>query len=314
VWKKGKFSWVIGSVIIVVVLGWISVTFADKNPTVVVVLKEGDSQYWKIMKAGMEKGFKDFGINGKVIVPNESTTEEEQAELLRKTYKEKPDVIITAPIGSSVSPTLETFTDVPILLVDTDLPIKNKTAYIGTNNLELGKKAGAFLASQLQPGNKIAVIGGDLSFPVFKERIDGAKISLLNAGINIAYIESGIPDDPQTIQRVIRKLMRDQPDIKGVVTTHDTIALSVIRELEEQGLLIPVIGPDGITDMVEFIADETIPGTMAQNPYDMGYLSVETAMKVAKGQNVDKFVDSGVDIIIKENAHHRLNFYKKLLK
>ena len=179
---------VIGAVISVVVLGFISVTFAVKKPTVVVVLKKGDSQYWEIMKAGMEKGFKDFGIDGKVIVPNDSTTKK-QSQLLIKTYKEKPDVIITAPISSSVSPTLETFKDVPILLVDTDLPIKNKTAYIGTNNLELGEKAGAFLASQLQPGNKIAIIGGDLTFPVFRERINGAKISLKNAGIKIAYIK-----------------------------------------------------------------------------------------------------------------------------
>ncbi|MEH7130546.1 substrate-binding domain-containing protein [Neobacillus drentensis] len=312
-WKKKKISLVIGIVISVVVLGFISVTIAVKKPTVVVVIKKDDSQYWEIMKAGMEKGFKDFDIDGKVIVPNDSTTKK-QAELLIKAYKEKPDVIIAAPINSSVSPTLETFTNVPILLVDTDLPIKNKTAYIGTNNLDLGKKAGAFLASQLQPGNKIAIIGGDLSFPVFKERIDGATNSLRNAGINIASIKSGISDNPQMIRHLIIKLMRDQPDIKGIVTTHDTIAISVIKELEKQGLFIPVIGPDGLTDMVKFIADGTVPGTMAQNPYDMGYLSVETAMKVAKGQNVDKFVDSGVDIIIKENAHDRLDFYEKIVE
>ena len=312
-WKKKKISLVIGIVISVVVLGFISVTIAVKKPTVVVVIKKDDSQYWEIMKAGMEKGFKDFDIDGKVIVPNDATTKK-QAELLIKAYKEKPDVIIAAPINSSVSPTLETFTNVPILLVDTDLPIKNKTAYIGTNNLDLGKKAGAFLASQLQPGNKIAIIGGDLSFPVFKERIDGATNSLRNAGINIASIKSGISDDPQTIRHLIIQLMRDQPDIKGIVTTHDTIAISVIKELEKQGLFIPVIGPDGLTDMVKFISDGTVPGTMAQNPYDMGYLSVETAMKVAKGQNVDKFVDSGVDIIIKENAHDRLDFYEKIVE
>jgi ribose transport system substrate-binding protein len=46
----------------------------------------------------------------------------------------------------------------------------------------------------------------------------------------------------------------------------------------------------------------------------MGYLSVETAMKVIKGDNVEPFVDSDVDIIIKENARQRLNFYEKLLK
>ncbi|TDL65050.1 sugar ABC transporter substrate-binding protein [Rhodococcus qingshengii] len=311
--KKGKIYLIMGAVISVMVLSFISISFADKKPTVVVVLKEGNTEYWRIMKAGIEKGFKDFDIDGKVMVPTDSTAQE-QADLLMKAYKEKPDVIITAPISLSVKPTLETFTDVPVLLVDTDLPIKNKTAYIGTDNLDLGKKAGAFLASQLQPGNKIAIIAGNLSFSVFKDRIEGATISLRNAGIQIAYLKTGIQDDPKTIQRVITKLLRDQPDIKGVVTTHDSIALTAIKELEEQGLSIPVIGPDGLTEMLKFIADETIPGTMAQNPYDMGYLSVETAMKVIQGENVEPIVDSGVDIIIKENAEHRLNFYEKIVK
>ncbi|MEC1525174.1 sugar ABC transporter substrate-binding protein [Neobacillus niacini] len=311
---KWKMIVVVGTVLTVIVLGFISVTFADKKPTVVVVLKASDSPYWNIMKAGIEKGFKDFGIDGKVMVPSEAIPQQ-QVELLKNIYKEKPDLIITAPYSSSaVGPTLETFTDIPILLVDTNIPIENKTAYIGTNNLDLGKKAGAFLASQLQPGDKIAIIGGDLSFSVFKERVEGATISLQNAGINIAYKKTGIPDNPKKIQSVITKLMRDQPDIKGVMTTHDTIALPVIKELEEQGLLIPVIGPDGLADMVKLIADGTLPGTTAQNPYDMGYLSVETAMKVLKGENVDPFVDSGVDIIIKENANSRLNFYEKLVK
>jgi ribose transport system substrate-binding protein len=311
--KKGKSILVMGAVISVIVMGFISVTLADKKPTVVVVLKKGNTEYWRIMKAGIEKGFKDFDIDGKVMVPSDATAQE-QADLLMKAYKEKPDVIITAPISLSVSPTLKTFTNVPVLLVDTDLPLKNKTAYIGTDNLDLGKKAGAFLASQLQPGDKIAIIGGDLSFSVFKERVDGATTSLQNAGIKIAYLKSGLSDNPNATKSVITKLMRDQPDIKGVVTTHDTIALPAIKELKEQGLSIPVIGPDGLTEMLEFIADETIPGTMAQNPYDMGYLSVETAMKVVQGENVEPFVDSGVDIIIKENAQNRLNFYEKIIE
>lgn len=311
--KKGKMIPIIGAVISVIVLSFISVSFANKKPTVVVVLKAADSQYWNIMKAGMEKGFKDFGIDGKVIVPSEAITQK-QAELLTKTYKEKPDVIITAPYSSSVGPTLETFTNIPILLVDTDLAIKNKTAYIGTDNNDLGKKAGAFLASQLQPGDKAAIIGGDISFSVFRERIEGAALSLQNAGIEIAYTKTGIADDPEAVHKAVSRVLRDHPDIKGVVTSHDMIALPVVKELEKHGLLIPVIGPDGLTEMVELIADETLPGTMAQNPYDMGYLSVETAMKVIQGENVEPFVNSGVDIIIKENAQQRLSFYEKLVK
>ncbi|NYE07452.1 ribose transport system substrate-binding protein [Bacillus niacini] len=311
--KKGKITLVIGTVIFIIVLGFISVTFADKKPTVVVVLKAADSQYWHIMKAGMEKGFKDFGIDGKVMVPSEASPQK-QVELLIKTYKEKPDIIITAPYSSFVRPTLETLTDIPILLVDTDLPMKNKKAYIGTDNNDLGKKAGAFLASQLQPGDKVAIIGGDISFPVFRQRLEGATNSLQNAGIEISITKTGISDDPKAVHKAVSMVLRDHPDIKGVVTSHDTIALPVIKEFEKQGLLIPVIGPDGLTEMLKLIADETLPGTIAQNPYDMGYLSVETAMKVIQGENVEPFVDSDVDIIIKENAQQRLNFYEKLVK
>jgi ribose transport system substrate-binding protein len=302
-----------GTVMAVIVLSYISVSFADKKPTAVVVLKADDSQYWDIMKAGIEKGFKDFGIDGKVLVPKEASPKE-QLELLTKTYKEKPDIIITAPYSTTIGPRLETFIDIPILLIDTDLPIKNKTAYIGTDNNDLGEKAGAFLASQLQPGDKVAMIGGDISFSVFRERLDGASQSLKNAGMDIAATKTGIADNPKAIQKAISNVLDDHPDIKGVVTSHDTIAFPVIKELEKLGLLIPVIGPDGLTEMLELIADETLPGTMAQNPYDMGYLSVETAKKVLQGETVKPFVDSGVDIIIKENAEQRLNFYEKLVK
>lgn len=311
--KKWKSILVVGIVISVMVLGFITVTRAENKPTVVVVLKAADSQYWKIMKAGMEKGFKDFGINGKVLVPSE-VSPHAQVKLLKMTYKENPDIIITAPYSSSVGSTLETFTDIPILLVDTNLPIKNKTVYIGTDNTDLGKKAGAFLASQLQPGDKVAILGGNLSFSVFRERVEGATDSLQNAGIQIASTTIGISDDPKEVQKTISAVLHDHPDIKGVVTSHDTIAFPVIKELEKQGFSIPVIGPDGLTDMLTLIADETLPGTMAQNPYDMGYLSVETAMKVIQGENVEPFVDSGVDIIIKENAKHRLEFYEKIVK
>ncbi|MGZ4161725.1 MAG: sugar ABC transporter substrate-binding protein [Neobacillus sp.] len=314
--KKRKFVILVVAIISFIMIGFISKSFADGKPKVVIVLKGLDSQYWKIVKAGAEKGFKDLGIDGKVIAPAEDTAKE-QAKLLAITYKEKPDVLIVAPVDSSVIPLLDKFTKkkIPVLLVDQNEPWPNKTSYIGTNNLDLGKKAGSLLASQLQPGNKVAIIGGDLSISVFRERINGAKIALKNAGIIIAAEKVGIPDnDTKTVKKETEKILNDHPDIKGIITTHDLVAIPVIKVLEEQGLTIPVIGADGIPDMVKLIVDGTISDTVAQNPYDMGYISVETALKVIKGEHVEKFVDTGVDIIIKENAKERLDFHKNLLK
>lgn len=300
----------------VVIIGFISRTIAEEKPKVVMILKGLDTQYWQIVRAGAEKGFKDFGIDGKVIAPHDGSADE-QRKLLEATYLENPDVLIVAPINSSIIPTLTKFTEhkeYPVLLVDHDDHWGDKTAYIGTNNLDLGKKAGAFLSSQLQPGDKVAIIGGDLSISVFRERVKGAKLSLQDAGIVLASEAVGISDDAKTVKKTMRKVLSDNPDIKGIIATHDLVALPVIEILVEQGLTIPVIGADGITDMLELIEAETISGTVAQNPYDMGYLSVETAFKVTEGENVEKFIDTGIDIIIKENAKQRLDFLNKLLK
>ncbi|MDQ0199420.1 sugar ABC transporter substrate-binding protein [Neobacillus ginsengisoli] len=314
--KKGKLVLLVTVIISVIVFGFISKSLVDDKPKVVLVLKGLNSQYWQIVKAGAEKAFKDFGIDGKVIGPSDGSAKE-QGRLLEKTYKENPKVLITAPVDSSVIPILDKYTvnkKIPVLLVDQDEPWKNKTSYIGTDNVELGKRAGSLLGTQLQPGDKVAIIGGDLSISVFKERVNGAKMALKDAGIIVAAEKVGIPDDGKTANKEMKKILSDHPDIKGVITTHDIVALQVAEVLKEQGLTIPVIGADGIPDILKLIEDGTLSGTVAQNPYDMGYLSVENALKVTKGENVEKFVNTGVDIIIKENAKQRLDFLNNLIK
>ena len=313
--KNGKLVFLVGMVISVIIISFfISNSFADERPKVVVVLKNMDTQYWEIVKAGAEKAFSDFGIDGKVIAPQDGSTRE-QRRLLEKTYQENPDVLIVAPIDSTIIPLLDKYTKqkkIPVLLVDQDNPWQNKTSYIGTDNVDLGKKAGSLLASQLQPGNKVAIIGGHLSISVFRERINGAKMALKDAGIIVAADTVWNSDDAKTVKKEMTNLLHDHPDIKGVFATHDISALLVIKELKEHGVTIPVVGADGIPDMLKLINDGTISSTIAQNPYDMGYLSVETALKVTKGKNVEKVVDTGVDIVIKENAKQRLDFYKSL--
>jgi ribose transport system substrate-binding protein len=315
--KKSKKGFLIVLVITAIIIGLIAKSFVDEKPEVVIILKELNTQYWQIVKAGAEKGFRDFNINGKVIAPNDNS-HEEQGELIDQTYKENPDVLIISPLNSSVIPKLDKFVDkeeeIPVLLVDQNDPWEHKTSYIGTDNLVLGKKAGSLLAAQLQPGDKVALIGGDLAISVFEERIKGVKITLKAAGIEIVAEAVGISDDEVSVKRAMKKVLRDHPEIKGVFATHDIVALHAFKEIEDQGQNMPVVGADGILEMLELIEEGRISGTVAQNPYDMGYLSVENAMKVAKGEKVEKVVDSGVDIIIKGNVKQRLTFLKKVLK
>jgi ribose transport system substrate-binding protein len=313
--KKRSILFLITFIFTAIIVGFIS--FIEEKPKVVIVLKELNSQYFKIVKAGAEKGFQDFGLEGSIFAPINGTVEE-QAEMLKNVLKEKPDVLIISPISPDpIIPVLDQFANqnIPVLLLDTDDTWKNKTAYIGTDNYDLGRKAGMLLASELQPGDKVAMIGGEN--PVISgRRMNGAKSSLEAVGVKIATEKTSISElsnDPILINEVMEEILQNHPDLKGVIAVNDTIAIHVLETLKEYDLNIPVIGADGIIDMLELIEEGMLPGTVVQNPYDMGYLSVVTALKVTDGEMVEKHVDSGVDLIIKGNATQRLDFIRKLL-
>ncbi|MEH6948087.1 sugar ABC transporter substrate-binding protein [Bacillus sp. JJ634] len=304
-------------VISVIAIVFIYKQFEEEKPEVVVVLKNLDLDYWEFIKAGAEKGFEDLGINGKVVAP-ETETVEAQREMLKSVLKENPDVLIVSPVYSadSINSELEKFVkkDIPVLFIYADDNWEHKTAYIGTNNFSLGEKAGILLASQLQPGDKVALLGGEQSI-VEGERIKGAKDSLEAVEIEIVAEKKGLPDDnPKVVREATESILREHPDLKGVIASTDYIALPVLKVLQEKGIQMPVIGASGIPEMLKLVEKGTLPSAVAQNPYDMGYISVQTALKVTKGERVNHFLDSDVDIITKGNAKDRLDFLNSVLE
>ncbi|MFC0472184.1 sugar ABC transporter substrate-binding protein [Halalkalibacter kiskunsagensis] len=288
----------------------------EEKPKITVVLKDLNSEYWRIVEAGLRDGFQDFGIEGKIIAPN-NLSFLEQVELLESILIEKPDILIISPMYPDYSiPILERFIekDIPVVLLDTDHQWENKTTYIGTDNVALGRIAGTLLGSQLQPGSEVAIIGVDLYSPDASEQIKGAKLSLEAVGIKIVAEKVNIYSETMIVKKEIERILENHPKVKGLIATNDELALAAFEVIEKYGFKLPIIGADGMNDMIKLIEEGELPGTVAQNPYDMGYLSVETVKKVINGENVEKHIDSGVDIIIKGNAKQRLEFQKRLLK
>ena len=82
--KKGKIPLlIVVSIVVVIIGGFIAKSLMDEKPKMTVVLRTVDNEYWETIKAGAEKGFRDFGIDGQVITPPDQT-EEEHIKLLEK--------------------------------------------------------------------------------------------------------------------------------------------------------------------------------------------------------------------------------------
>ena len=168
------------------------------------------------------------------------------------------------------------------------------------------------MASQLQPGDQVALLGRQTS--IEEERIEGAKMSLDTVGIKVATEKVDLPIiDSNATEEAMKTILQEHPDLKGVITSSDFVAIPALKVIQEHGLDIPITGTDGLTEMLTFIKEGTLTSTVTQNPYDIGYLSIEAAKKITKGEKVQPIIDSGVDIITKGNADQRLKFLNNVL-
>lgn len=138
----------------------------ESKPKVLVVVRRIDSEYWKLFESGAKKAFQDFGVSGQVFAPESQYPISTQPNLLKKLLKGNPDALIVAPtVPKVVYPVLTEYKkrNIPVFITNTSVDWEYKTAYIGTDNITLGKTAGMLLGSMLQPGDQVAIIHGRIN-------------------------------------------------------------------------------------------------------------------------------------------------------
>jgi ribose transport system substrate-binding protein len=281
--------------------------------SVSVVLKTLSSPYWKYVEAGAKAAGKELGVDVNVVGPNAESEVMQQINMIEDQLSQSPGALVVSPSQpDTVVPALEA-ANVPVLLIDTDADVKNKITFIGTENYEAGQEGGKLLASMLQKGDKVALISGALGNTATDERIKGAKEALKEAGMEIVAEQPADSDKTKAIS-VMENILQKHSDIKGVFSANDDMALGVLRAVEAKGLDVKVIGTDGTKEAVESILAGKLAGTIAQSPYDMGYEGVKNALEAIKGKKVEKRINSGVDIITKENAKEKLEFLESISK
>ncbi|KMY50993.1 sugar ABC transporter substrate-binding protein [Peribacillus loiseleuriae] len=317
-----KFKWITAIVAVSCIALVAGCSSADKKASgggkesVAVVLKTLSSPYWKYVEAGAKAAGKEFGVDVVVVGPSAESEVIQQVNMLEDQISQSPDAIVVAPTQpETVVPVLETAaqSDLPILLIDSDVDFAGKTSFIGTENHTAGMEGGNLLASMLQKGDKVVLISGALGNPATDERIKGAKEALKKAGLEVVAEQPGDSDKTKAMT-VMENILQKNGEVKGVFAANDDMALGVVRAVESKGLDIKVIGTDGTKEAVESILDGKLSGTIAQSPYNMGYQGVENALKAIKGEKIDKRINSGIDIITKENAQEKLEFLKSIAK
>lgn len=193
---------------------------------------------------------------------------------------------------------------IKVVLIDNDIPgWDGKSALVATDNLAGGKLAGQWLADQIPSGAKVGILQGRLGNPSLDDRVSGFKEALGTKGVIVA--DPPTDCDETKGLNAAQDMLTANPDIVAIYGACGPPIIGALQAIKAAGKQpgdIVVIGFDASPDEIVAIKAGDEAASVAQFPAQMGLLGIETAVAAARGEIVKSFVDTGTEIVTKDNA------------
>jgi ribose transport system substrate-binding protein len=166
-------------------------------------------------------------------------------------------------------------------------------------------KAGEFIAKTLHGRGTLAIISGIPGSQVGIDRVDGVKAGLKKAGAHTRIVKdvTGQFDREQAVG-AMEDILQTNPDLDAVFAANDQMALGAIQAIaaHKKTKDIKLIGFDGALEATQHILAGDMYATIAQDPYGMAKVGVESALAKLRHKDVRREVDTGAKLITPGNA------------
>jgi simple sugar transport system substrate-binding protein len=219
--------------------------------------------------------------------------------------------IVITPMGPEVVPAMNDAADkgLKIVLADNNLEdFTKEVAVAATDNVKGGVAAGDYLKSVLQSGDTIGLMEGVRGVPALDARIKGVKTALEGTGVKVIIGGSETQCDAAKGATVAEDLLTREPDLTAIYSACDDPAIAAAKVAKQKGKKVLVMGYDGLPDAAKAIEAGDMQATIAQFPGKMAALGVAAAVDAVNGKKVEPFIDTGTELVTKDNAAQFTNF------
>ncbi len=245
------------------------------------------SDFWKLARSGIRQAEQEFGVTVSFQEPGESSPTEQKRILEYLIGRGVKGIAISALSPESQIGMLNDVAEqIPLICMDSDAPDSKRIAYIGTNNVQAGRFCGLLLKDVLPQGGRIAVFVGKLDSANARERIQGIREMIQGTQIEIAEVftdQGKIPTAQENVSIALGKYS-DLACLVGIWAYNGPAIAKVVRAQERK---IPVVCFDENEGTLRAIEEGAIQGTVVQDPYQFGYLSIRLLARLARGEQTN---------------------------
>lgn len=271
---------------------------SDTVPYIAVITKSFVGDFWKTVELGAKEAGEQLGIKVTIEGPDAETNIEQQIKMIENAVQKGADAIVISALDTkAMVPAVEDAISKGVVVVTFNSKLESDkiACHIATDNWAAGVLAGEKLSEVLEGQGKVAIIGSVEGVKNNRDRSDGAaEIIAANSGMNLIGIQYCDNDMNKAIS-IAKDFMTANPDIAGFFSNNETSSIGVATALKENGMegKIKHIAFDSSAQIIAQVKGGISDGFVTQDPYRMGYLAVESALKVINGEEVPSFVDTG---------------------
>ena len=279
-----------------------------KRIKIIYVAKNNEeSDFWAAAVAGAKMAAKEFEAELSVLSTKKELDLEIQNDLIDQAIAENPDVILLTPADYTATlPKAKKIKEkgIKLVLIDSILEEAIADSVVSTDNLYAGEGLGAYAKSLMQEDTKIGIVSHVKGSSTAIEREEGVRKGLGDEQdkiVEVVYSDSQY----EKAYQVTKKLLLKYPDMNLLIALNEYSTVGAGRAVKDMGLdkQVNIIGFDNSIEEIRFLESGIVEGIVIQRPFEMGYLGVEAGVELVKGRKVEKEIDSGAKLIVKDEIY-----------
>jgi len=283
---------------------------AAKTYTIAVVPMGTTHEFWKSIHAGVQTAARELGVRIIWKGPLKETDRNEQVQIVETLTGAGIDALVLSPIDDRalVRPVEEAAAaGIPTVTFNTRLSSDCPISLISTDNYKGGVLAAGLVGRLAGGRGRLILLRVTEGVEGTRQREDGFLDTIHRdyPGFTILSDNQYGGASTETAYQMMENLLSRFSTVDAIFTPNESTTFGAMRALADHGLAGKVIhvGFDSSAKLIEALARKEIQGLVLQDPFDMGYRSVKTAVARLRGEPIEKSVATAVALATPDNMN-----------
>jgi ribose transport system substrate-binding protein len=280
----------------------------QEKKRIAVIPKGRTHLFWQSVHAGAVAAARESNLD---IIWNGPSTEADftgQLQIVEAMINQRVDAIVLAPIDKTAMVAVverASRQNIPVVIFDSGVDTQSFVSQVATDNYGAGRAGAERVAKILGGRGKVAMVAvqpGGASTMLREQGFEDA-VAKNYPGIQIVDKRYGMADFAKSLG-VTENMLTAHPDLDALFASNESSAVGAAQALKgRKGSRVRLVGFDSSPTLLDDLQAGVIDSLVVQDPFRMGYESVQAAVKKLQGGTPEKINNLPALVVTRENLN-----------